>query len=81
VLVVVLVVLLFVVVVPMAERNRPDVTGADPSPPELVRSGTYGIVPRINRLTGRQQGEMSIPRPAIIREVAETRVARQVAGL
>src|SRR6266508_5823610 len=54
---VVLVILLRVVpaVVLIEEPNRPDVAGADPGPPALIRSGARGIIPRINRLTGRQQ--------------------------
>jgi len=53
----VLVILLRVVpaVVLIEEPNRPDVAGADPGPPALIRSGARGIIPRINRLTGRQQ--------------------------
>ena len=64
----VLVVVLAVVAV--SELNRPDVTGANPEPPELVCSGAHGIASRINRLTGRQQGKMAVARPAVIREGA-----------
>ena len=67
--------------VALAELNRPDVTGAEAAPPQLVRAGTEGIVPRIHRLARRQQGEMPVARSAVIREGAEARVARQVAGL
>jgi hypothetical protein len=48
------------------EPNRPDVTGADPSLPQLARSGTDGLTPRINRRTGREQREMPMPRTAVI---------------
>jgi len=65
----VLVVLLVMsAVVLIEEPNRPDVTGADPPLPQLVRSGTDGIVPGINRLASRQQGKMPIPRRAVIGE-------------
>src|SRR6266446_5237922 len=65
----VLVVLLVVLEVRIIEEpNRPDVTGADPPLPELVSSRTHRIAPGINRLTGRQQGEMPIPWLPIIRE-------------
>ena len=81
VLFVLLVVVLLVAVIPLAERNRPDVAGAEAAPPQLVRAGTDGIVPRIYRLARRQQREMPVARPAVIREGAEARVAGQVAGL
>ena len=68
-------------VVSLAELNRPDVTGAEAAPPQLVRAGTRGLVPRINRLARRQQREMPGARPAVIREGVQTGVARQVAGL
>ena len=50
---VVVLILLVVAVVLAWERNRPDVAGANPSPPELVRPRTDSITPGINRLTGR----------------------------
>ena len=81
VLFVLLVVVLMVAVIPIAERNRPDVTGAEAAPPQLVRAGTDGIVPRIYRLARRQQREMPVAWPAVIREGAEARVACQVARL
>src|SRR5262249_39068861 len=65
---VVVVLLPVLAVIPLAELNRPDVTGADPALPYLAPAGTHGIIPRINRLTGRQQGEMPVARPAVIRE-------------
>ena len=46
------------------------VAGADPALPQLIRSETDGIVARINGLTGRQQGEMPVAWPAVIREGA-----------
>ena len=50
------------------ESNRPDVAGADPALPYLVRPRAHGIVPRINRLTGREQGEMPVPWLTVIGE-------------
>src|SRR6202023_1317182 len=77
-----LVVLLVVpAVVPIAEPNRSDIAGSDPSLPYLVLAGAHGIASCINRLTGRQQGEMPIARPTVIRESVQSGVARQVAGL
>ena len=67
--------LIVLAVVLIAELNRPDVTGADASLPYLVPSGTHGIAPGINRLTSWQKREMPIPRPTVIDEVVETRVA------
>ena len=74
-----LVVVLMLAVVAIAERNRPNVTGAEAAPPQLVRAGTEGIIPRINRLARRQQREMPVAWTAVIREGAEAGVARQVA--
>ena len=81
VLFVLLVVVLLVAVIPLAERNRPHVAGADAAPPQLVRAGTDGIISRLNRLARREQREMPVARLAVLREGAETRVAGQVAGL
>ena len=53
---------------PIEESNRPDVAGADPALPYLVRPRAHGIVPRINRLTGREQGEMPVPWLTVIGE-------------
>ena len=75
-----LVVFLMVAVVPSAELNRSNVAGAEAAPPQLVRAGTDGIVPRISRLARRQQGEMPVAWSAGIREGAEARVPCQVAG-
>ena len=54
------------------ELNRADVTATRPHPsdihpavPQLVSEGTEGIAPGINGLTGRQQGEMAVARPAV----------------
>ena len=64
VLVVVRVLLVLVAVVLAWELNRADVTATRPHPwdihpavPQLVSEGTDRIVPGINGLTGRQQGE------------------------
>ena len=70
VLVVVIILLVVLAVVPVAELNRPNVAGTEAAPPQLVRAGTDGIVPGINRLTGLQQREMPVARPAVIREGA-----------
>jgi hypothetical protein len=55
------------------ELNRADVTAARPYPwdihpalPQLVSEKTEGIACGINGLTGRQQGEMAVARPAVI---------------
>jgi hypothetical protein len=79
-LVVLVVRLVVLAVVAVAELNRPNVTGADAAPPQLVRAGTDGIIPGISRLARRQQGEMPGAWSAIIREGAEAGVARQVPG-
>src|SRR2546425_6113976 len=63
------------------EPNRPDVAGADPSLPQLIRSGAHGIIPCINRLTGRQEGKMPVARRAVIGEGIQAGVAREVGGL
>ena len=63
------------------EPNGPDVAGTDPALPQLVRERTGRCVARINRLTGRQQGEMPVARRAVVGEGVEARVARQVTGL
>jgi len=55
-------------VVIIEEPNRPDVAAADPALPQLIRSGAHGIIPGINRLTGREQREMPVARPTVIRE-------------
>src|SRR5262245_27653097 len=82
VLVVTLVVVLRVVlaVVLAWELHRPDVAAAAPALPELIPLRTHGIVPRINRLTGRQERHMPIPRPAVILESVEAGIARAVTG-
>src|SRR5262249_58695455 len=61
------------VVVGRVEFNRANVTEArshawdiDSALPQLISPGTHGIVRRINGLTGGQQGEMPIPRRAVI---------------
>ena len=64
-----LVVFLMVAVVPSAELNRSNVAGADAAPPQLVRAGTDGIVPRIPRLARRQQGEIPVAWRPIVREL------------
>src|SRR5262245_31785027 len=61
VLVVGLLFLIVLVVVPMLERHRPDVTGAEPEPPELVHAGAHGIVAGRNGLAGRPQRECPWP--------------------
>jgi len=60
-------------VVLAVELNRPDVTAARayfwdiyPALPYLIPSGTHGIIPRINRLAGREEGEMPLARCALI---------------
>jgi len=63
------------------ESNRPDVAGADPAVPQLVRERTGRRVARINRLTGRQQGEMPVARRAVVGEGVEAGVTGQVAPL
>src|SRR5438046_10766629 len=67
--------------------NRSDVTDArshssdiNPALPQLIPPGTHGIVPGINRLAGRQQGEMSVARSVVIGEGIQSRISRQVAG-
>jgi hypothetical protein len=60
--------------IPWLELNRPDVTAAGPHAwdihpalPELIPPGTHGIVPRVNRRTGRQGGQAryrGLPRAA-----------------
>jgi hypothetical protein len=59
---------ILVVVVLVLKFNRPNVTGAHSSLPQLITPGTHGIVPCTNRLTGRKQGKMPIPRRAVIGE-------------
>src|SRR5437773_740736 len=61
------------IVVVRVKFNRPDVTDTrphssdiHPALPQLIPPRTHGIVPGINRLTGRQQGEMPISRRAVI---------------
>ena len=63
------------VLVVRVKFNRSDVTDArshssdiNPALPQLIPPGTYGIVPGINRLAGRQQGDMPVPWLAVIRE-------------
>ena len=75
------------VLVVRVKFNRSDVTDArshssdiNPALPQLIPPGTLGIVPGINRLTGRQQGEMSVARAAVIGEGIQSRISRQVAG-
>jgi hypothetical protein len=52
----------------MTELNRSDITVWFPWLTDLVLFGTFAIVRGINRLTGRQEWEMSIPRRAVIRK-------------
>jgi hypothetical protein len=61
------------VFIPVLELNRPNITVAGPhvwdihpALPELIAPGTHGIVPGINGLTGRQQGDMPVTRLAVI---------------
>jgi hypothetical protein len=48
--------------------NSPNVAGANPLLPQLIPLGTDGIVPGINRLTGREEREMAVARRAVIGE-------------
>jgi hypothetical protein len=73
IVVVVIISLIMRAVVLAGELNRADVTATrpypsdiDPALPELIPPRTGRIVARINRLTGRQQGEIAMPRRAII---------------
>ena len=76
-------VLLLVVlaVVPGAELNRPDIAGPETEAPQLVRSGTHGLAPGINRLAGLEEREMPVARPAVIPEGSEAGITREVGGL
>ena len=69
------------------EFNRPHVTDAGPHAsdihpalPALIPPGTYDIIPGINGLTGREQGEMPMARGPIVPEVTEARVPGEVMG-
>jgi hypothetical protein len=81
VLVVVLIFLVVLAVVPVAELNRPDIAGTEAEPPQLVRSGAYGLVPSIDRLPGLEERDMPIPRPTVIPVGGEPWIARAVGGL
>jgi len=65
----------------MAELNRPNIAGPEAEPPQLVRSGALGFVPGIDRLTGLEQREMSVARPAVILVGGEAWIARAIGGL
>ena len=45
----------------LLELDRPNIARADPPLPELIPLGAQGVVPRINRLTGRQGGKCPFP--------------------
>jgi hypothetical protein len=66
-------VVVIILLVGRAKFNCPDVTAARsyswdiyPALPQLISPGTDRIVPRINRLAGREEGEMPLARRAII---------------
>jgi hypothetical protein len=67
---VLVVVFLSLAVSPIEEPNRPDVARANPPLVQLVRSEAHVTISCINRLAGRYQREMAVPRLTVVRKVA-----------